>query len=176
MSALHAPDDPDADDAACAARGDTHAFERLYRRHGVRVHALSRRFLGEALADDGMQDVFVQAWQQLGQFRGEARFSTWLHRVAVSVLLRKLTIVRRITSRLSMGDPDLLPARSSSTETRVDVDAALAQLGEEVRAVVVLHDIEGYGHAEIAELVGISVSASKMRLHRGRMQLRERLR
>ena len=73
MSALHAPDDPDADDAACAARGDTHAFERLYRRHGLRVHALSRRFLGEALADDGMQDVFVQAWQQLGQFRGEAR-------------------------------------------------------------------------------------------------------
>jgi RNA polymerase sigma factor (sigma-70 family) len=165
--------DPDAHDVALAVRGDTRAFERVYRRHGAGLHALARRMVGPELADDGVQDVFLHAWKQLGQFRGEARFSTWLHRVAVSVLLRQATNARRIAARVSSSDPDSLQARVSPTDAHIDVNSALSRLTEEVRAVVVLHDMEGYGHAEIADALGISVSASKMRLLRARMQLRE---
>ena len=168
--------DPDARDAARAAHGDTHAFERLYVAHAARVQTLARRIVGRDLADDATQDVFVHAWEHLGQFRGEARFGTWLHRLAVNLLLRQAEVARRITALIAPGTIDELRAPAASPETRMDVDAALARLGPGLREVVVLHDLEGYGHDEIADVLAISVSASKMRLHRGRMLLREWLR
>ncbi|HKS04888.1 MAG TPA: RNA polymerase sigma factor [Gemmatimonadaceae bacterium] len=168
--------DPDARDAARAARGDTRAFERLYVAHAARVQTLARRMVGRDLADDATQDVFIHAWEHLGQFRGEARFGTWLHRLAVNLLLRRAEVARRITARIAPGTIEELHAPSSSPETRMDVDAALARLGPGLREVVVLHDLEGYRHEEIADVLAISVSASKMRLHRGRMLLREWLR
>src|SRR5262245_21126685 len=76
-------------DAALAASGDARAFERLYRTHAARVHSLARRMVNEDHADDLTQDVFVRAWEKLSTFRGEAAFGTWLHRLAVNVILGK---------------------------------------------------------------------------------------
>ena len=168
-----AGDDPDASDVALARRGDTGAFQRLYHRHAPRLHGLALRFVGPALADDALQDIFVQAWNRLAQFRGEARFGTWVHRVAVNHLLRQVEVVRRTARLHGAIAHDAPPRGDPSPETRIDVETALLRLAPEIRAAVVLHDLEGYGHDEIARAMGISVSASKMRVHRGRLQLRE---
>jgi RNA polymerase sigma factor (sigma-70 family) len=160
--------DPDQLDVAAAMRGSVTAFERLYWRHAGRIRALARRMVGPATADDGVQDVFIRAWQKLPQFRGDAAFGTWLHRLAVNVLLRQLETARRADARF-VGLDDVVmaaPARAS------DIDNALLSLPADQRAVVVLHDMEGYKHDEIAGMLGISVSASKMRLHRARTELR----
>lgn len=168
--------DPDARDVARATRGDTQAFERLYVAHAARVQTLARRIVGRDLADDAAQDVFVHVWEHLGQFRGEARFGTWLHRVAVNVLLRHAEVARRMAARIAPAAVEDLHAPVAGPETRMDIDAALARLGPGLREVVVLHDLEGYAHDEIADVLAISISASKMRLHRGRTLLREWLR
>src|SRR5256712_10897706 len=84
-------DDAEAADAALAASGDGSAFERLYRSHSARVHSLVRRMMGLERADDVTQDVFIRAWQKLSTFRGEAAFGTWLHRLAVNVILARRT-------------------------------------------------------------------------------------
>ncbi len=165
--------DPDERDVARAAQGDTDAFQRLYLAHAGRVYTLARRIVGRDLADDAAQDVFVHAWEHLAQFRGDARFSTWLHRIAVNVLLRHAEVARRITARIAPVLLDELHAPAKSEDTRMDVDSALARLAAGLREVVVLHDLEGYAHEEIADLLAISISASKMRLHRGRMLMRE---
>ena len=167
--------DPDAHDASLAARADTVAFGRIFHRHGARMHRLASKFLGPELADDAVQEIFVHAWERIAQFRGESLFTTWLHRLAVNALLRQSERARRIERRLLRTTFEHLPAREHRPDERLDLDAALAQLGEEVRAVVLLHDLEGYGHDDIAQIMGISISASKMRLHRGRMELREYL-
>lgn len=165
--------DIDRADVALAAAGDARAFERLYWRHAARIKALARRFLGSSEADDGAQEVFVRAWSRLGQFRGEAAFGTWLHRLAVNILLR---LVERQNVRPSGGvdDPALLEAESR--ERDVDLERALLTLPAGIRAVVVLHDMESYTHEEIASALAIGVSASKMRLHRGRSALRQLMR
>lgn len=162
--------DIDRADVALAAAGDARAFERLYWRHAARIHALARRFLGSSEAEDGTQEVFVRAWSRLGQFRGDAAFATWLHRLAVNVLLR---LVERQNAHPSddVHDPELLQARG--TERDVDLERALQALPAGIREVVVLHDMESYTHEEIASALAIGVSASKMRLHRGRNALRQ---
>lgn len=161
--------EPDRADANLAAAGDAAAFGRLYWRHAVRIKALARRLLGPGEAEDGTQEVFVRAWHRLHQFRGEAAFGTWLHRLAVNVLLRERERGRRHT----VDDTPLesLAAESRSTKD-LDLERALRTLPVGVREVVVLHDMESYTHEEIGRLLGIGESASKMRLHRGRMALR----
>ena len=81
-------------DVALAARGDASAFERLYRTHVARIHSLTRRMLGSHEADEVTQDIFVRTWQKLGQFRGDSQFSTWLHRLAVNVVIERAAVVR----------------------------------------------------------------------------------
>jgi RNA polymerase sigma factor (sigma-70 family) len=165
--------DIDRADVALAAAGDARAFERIYWRHAARIKALARRFLGSSEADDGTQEVFVRAWSRLGQFRGDSAFGTWLHRLAVNVLLRALERQRKGPPS-DMHDPALLEARS--TDRDVDLERALQSLPAGLREVVVLHDMESYTHAEIASSLAIGVSASKMRLHRGRSALRQLMR
>jgi RNA polymerase sigma-70 factor (ECF subfamily) len=160
---------PDLADARLAAAGDAEAFGRLYWRHAARVKALARRLLGPADADDGTQEVFVRAWRGLGKFRGESAFGTWLHRLAVNVLLRELERSRRrMTEDISLETLAAEPGSSGDP----DLERALAALPAGVREVVVLHDMESYTHDEIGRLLGIGQSASKMRLHRGRSALR----
>lgn len=165
--------DIDRADVALAVAGDARAFERLYWRHAARIKGLARRFLGSSETEDGTQEVFVRAWTRLGQFRGDAAFGTWLHRLAVNVLLRMLER-QEVHTKTDTHDPALLAAHLS--ERDVDLDRALQALPPGIREVVVLHDMESYTHEEIASALAIGVSASKMRLHRGRSALRQLIR
>ncbi len=167
--------DMDGADAHAAASGDSRAFERLYVRHQSRIQTLARRLIGAERAEEATHEVFVRVWERLGQFRGDALFATWLHRVAVNALLRQAEVARRIQARsVVLADEDHATTAVDHA-LAIDVTAALAELAAGIRAVVVLHDMEGYSHEEIAIVIGISVSASKMRLHRGRLALREHL-
>jgi len=169
--------DPDAVDATLAASGDAHAFERLYRTHLARIASLARRMLGDEDADDVIQDVFVRAWQKLATFRGEAAFGTWLHRLAVNVILgRRETLGIRRRRHLD-GDSALetVPSRRQSPEISLDFETAIGRLPEGARRVFVLHDVEGYRHDEIAEMLGLATGTSKSQLHRARMALRQHL-
>ena len=166
--------DADRFDAALAARGDALAFERLYLRHVTRMHSLVRRMLSADVADEVAQDIFVRAWQKLHLFRGESSFGTWLHRVGINVILAKRADLARQRGRYADDEMVLqqLPSRSVLHETRMDFEAALATLPDGAREVFVLHDIEGYKHEEIAELLGVTAGTSKSQLHRARMALR----
>lgn len=165
------------DDVALAATGDVSAFERVYHAHLPRVHSLVRRMSGGRDADELTQDVFVRVWQKLGSFRGDAAFSTWLHRLAVNVVIERFRSDTLRRQRLRQGDGvfDTLPAPSTSRDLSMDFEAALASLPDGAREIFVLHDIEGYKHHEIATLLDISAGTSKAQLHRARMMLRRHL-
>jgi RNA polymerase sigma-70 factor (ECF subfamily) len=169
------------EDVALAAQGDTGAFERVYHAHLGRVHSLARRMAGPESADELTQDVFVRVWQKLGTFRGESSFGTWLHRLAVNVIIERFRALGTARNRfLADGDAALErmsdPPSAVRFDTRMDVDAALKRLPTGARTVFVLHDIEGYRHEEIGELLGVSTGTSKSQLHRARMTLRAHLR
>lgn len=165
------------DDVSLAAQGDAQAFERLYRAHLPRVHGLVRRMAGPKDADEITQDVFVRVWQKLGTFRGDAAFTTWLHRLAVNVIIERFRSAA--SRRLKLVDDgvvmEALPARAERPDRRLQIDAALEHLPDGARQIFVLHDVEGYKHEEIASLLAISSGTSKAQLHRARMLLRKRL-
>lgn len=167
--------DADRFDAALAAQGDPVAFERLYHRHVGRIHSLARRMLDVDKADEMAQDVFVRAWQKLSLFRGESAFGTWLHRLAINVILARRAELAKQRGRFSDDDLalDHIASRAVHHETRMDFEAALATLPPGAREVFVLHDVEGYKHEEIASLLGVTAGTSKSQLHRARMALRE---
>ena len=164
-------------DVALAAGGDQTAFERVYRLHVARIHSLTRRMLGPGEADEVTQDIFVRTWQKLGQFRGDSAFSTWLHRLAVNVVIERRRSFAIQRERLS-DDPSALdrvtvaPARADLT---VDFEHAIEQLPPGAREIFVLHDVEGYKHREIAVLLEIAAGTSKRQLHRARMLMRKHL-
>ncbi|HEX6747451.1 MAG TPA: sigma-70 family RNA polymerase sigma factor [Longimicrobium sp.] len=164
-------------DATLAAAGDAHAFGRLYRDHAARIHSLARRMAGEHEADELTQDVFVRAWEKLRTFRGESAFGTWLHRLAVNLILARRAQQAKRRNR-EAGDEALewTPGRSATPELAMDFETAVQRLPEGARQVFVLFDVEGYRHEEIAGLLEISVGTSKSQLHRARMILREHLR
>jgi RNA polymerase sigma-70 factor (ECF subfamily) len=169
--------DPDAVDATLAASGDAHAFERLYRGHLARIHSLVRRMLSDDEADEVAQDVFVRAWQKLGTFRGESAFGTWLHRLAINVILGRRETLGIRRQRYVEGDAvlELVPGRRAAPETAMDMEAAIGLLPDGARQVFVLHDIEGYRHEEIGQMLGLAVGTSKSQLHRARLTLRRHL-
>ena len=167
----------DASDVATAAAGDVRAFERVYRRHVARIHSTAVRMLGVEEADDATQDVFVRAWQRLGQFRGDSAFGTWLFRLAVNVMLSRREVVA-IRQKRHVDDAELvetLSSRDASPELSLDFQAAIDRLPPGMRQIFVLHDIEGYKHDEIAAMLGIAQGTSKSQLHRVRMALRKYL-
>jgi RNA polymerase sigma-70 factor (ECF subfamily) len=164
-------------DAALAARGDVSAFERLYRAHLSRVHNLVRRMAAGRDTDELTQDVFVRAWQKLGSFRGESAFGTWLHRLAVNVVIERFRSEAQRRRWLHDGDEilDTVAAPRRSKDLSIDFETALEKLPDGAREVFVLHDVEGYKHHEIATLLEISAGTSKAQLHRARMMLRKHL-
>lgn len=170
-------------DVALAAAGDRRAFERIYRFHVNRVFSVCVRMSGDrVLAEELTQDVFVRAWSKLSLYRGESAFSTWLHRLAVNVVLNaRKTEGRRRGRFASEGDGedtgDTMPAlaRTATPLIAIDLEAAVAMLPPGARRVFVLHDVEGYKHEEIATMLEITSGGSKAQLHRARMLLREAL-
>ncbi len=165
------------EDVSRAQRGDLRAFERLYRAHVSRVAGLVRRMMGSEHAPDVTQDIFVRAWQKLGTFRGESAFGTWLHRVAVNVVLQRRASLRTERERFISDEHalDEVPGRHRTDHADIDVERAIGLLPPGARAVFVLHDMEGFTHEEIGELMGVTSGTSKAQLHRARMILRGHL-
>ncbi len=173
--------DEDVSLVESARKGDRLAFERLYRRHRDRIYALVWRLCGgdAGLAEDLLQEAFIRAWQKLDSFRGDSRFGTWLHRLSANVALSdRRSRMRRLTreteldvtaERKAAGDRDVYAGK------RMDLEKAVSTLPERARTVLVLYDIEGYSHAEIAEIAGMAVGSSKAQLHRARKLVREEL-
>ena len=164
-------------DVTAAAAGDRRAFERVYRAHVDRVYAICLRMLADRqMAEEVAQDVFVRVWQKLPGFRGESSFSTWLHRVAVNVVLSRRKRASVQGARLADDDAvNETPARAVFVGERLDLDRAIAGLPAGARRVFVLHDVEGFTHEEIGEQLGITSGGSKAQLHRARMLLRAAL-
>ena len=167
----------DSSDVALAAGGDRLAFERLYRTHVNRVFSLCTRMSGSrTMGEELTQDVFVRTWEKLPQFRGESAFSTWLHRLAVNVVLNARKTEGRNAARTDEGDvgderrPET--ARAPMHIERMDLAEAISKLPPGARKIFVLHDVEGYRHEEIAEMCGITSGGSKAQLHRARLLLR----
>ncbi|HET6564349.1 MAG TPA: sigma-70 family RNA polymerase sigma factor [Xanthomonadales bacterium] len=162
-----------------ARSGDLLAFEQLYQRHRDRVYGLVWRLCGgdSALAEDLLQEAFVRAWQKLDTFRGESRFFTWLHRLSANVALSdRRSRMRRVLHEGPLEEHNertAVGARDVSADKRADLEQAIAELPERARAVLVLHDVEGYAHAEIAQITGMAVGSSKAQLHRARKLVRE---
>jgi RNA polymerase sigma-70 factor (ECF subfamily) len=166
---------------ARAQAGDQTAFRDLYRQHAGRVYALCLRLTGDRYAaEERTQDVFVRLWDKLRSFRGESAFSSWLHRLAVNVVMNEHRTAGRRERRVTpAANPEFLehtgagqrPAEGLS----IDLERAIAELPDGAREVFVLYDVEGYGHAEIASLTGIAEGTSKAQLFRARRLLREKL-
>jgi RNA polymerase sigma-70 factor (ECF subfamily) len=171
-----------------AQQGDAAAFERLYRLHNRRVYSLCLRMVGNtAEAEDLTQEAFLQLFRKIATFRGESAFSTWLHRMAVNVVLMKLRRKSGHESSLDqMSEPDEesgTPRRDFGTADlaligsldRINLQRAVEQLPPGYKAIFVLHDVQGYEHNEIAEIMGCSIGNSKSQLHKARMRLRDLL-
>jgi len=162
-----------------AVDGDFAAYETLYHRHVGRIYALCLRMTADpASAEDLTQQAFIRGWERLDTFRGASEFAAWLHRIAVNIVLTDRRSRRRRFEQ-PVDDVDTLvaaPLPRPTPATGIDLDRAIARLPERARAVFVLHDVEGYRHDEIAELLEIAVGTSKTQLHRARRLLREALR
>jgi RNA polymerase sigma-70 factor (ECF subfamily) len=181
---------PLQDDVITRARlGDHQAFAELYSLHKRRIYSLCLRMVGNvAEAEDLTQEAFLQLHRKIGTFRGESAFSTWLHRIAINVVLMDLRKKGlQVTSLDEAMEPDAdnqRPGRSfgapdlalSGAIDRLVLQRAIADLPAGYRLMFVLHDIEGFEHNEIATLVGCSIGTSKSQLHKARLKLRDALR
>jgi RNA polymerase sigma-70 factor, ECF subfamily len=173
-----------------AKAGDAEAFHWLYEKHYRRVFALCWRMVGNhALAEELTQDTFLQVFRRLNTFRGDSRFSTWLHRIAVNETLMSLRRRQHIVEEIPLEEPDdennrpnqlerleVVDRRLASSNDRVRLEHAISQLPSGYAAIFVLHDVFGYAHHEIAELLGCTVGNTKSQLHKARMRLRSVLR
>jgi RNA polymerase sigma-70 factor (ECF subfamily) len=166
-----------------ARAGDRVAFSELVRIHQDEVYTLAMRLVSDReLAADISQEAFVRAWRALPNFRGDAKFSTWMHRITVNVAW-----TQRRKQRKHRADPideafseppsdSISPERAAeSAALQGKLRSALQALPKPIRAVVVLKDVYGWSHGEIAEHLDITVASAKVRLHRGRKQLRSEL-
>ena len=169
--------------AQLASKGDINAFEEIYRKHHKRVYSLALRMTRNVVeAEDLAQEVFIHLHKKVGSFRGESTFATWLHRFTTNRILmhfRKCSVAREQTTedgetpvRITLGTEN---PNQMSVIDRIALDRAIQQLPPGYRMTFVLHDIEGYEHAEIASVMGCSVGTTKSQLHKARMKLRKLL-
>lgn len=186
------PDKPDnaalREAIRLAQQGDGSAFEFLYQLYCRRVYALCLRMVREASeAEDLTQEAFLQLFRKIHTFRGESAFSTWLHRLTVNIVLLHFRKKKRISTsledinatdeqhaghRCELCAPDL---RLTGLFDRFDLKTAIDRLPEGCKAMFLLHDVQGYDHNEIAEILGCSIGTSKSQLHRARVRLRKLL-
>jgi RNA polymerase sigma-70 factor (ECF subfamily) len=177
---------PESETIRRAQRGDPAAFELLYRKHSRRVYALCLRMSGNVSeAEDLTQDAFLMLFRKIQSFRGDAAFSTWLHRVTVNTVLmrfRKMRVpIESLDEACDRDEEDLKPPlqlgeqdlRLSGVIDRVNLERAINRLAPGCKEMFILHDVAGYLHEEIAEIAGCSVGNSKSQLHKARMRLRE---
>lgn len=167
-----------------AQLGDEHCFAALYSQHKRRVFSLCLRMTGDhAQAEDFTQEAFLQLFRKIASFRGDSAFSTWLHRLSVNIVLMQFR--KKVLSEISLDETletqqEDQPRREIASRDnvlhgsidRITLQRVLADLPPGYRIVFVLHDIEGYEHNEIAEMLGCSIGNSKSQLHKARMKLR----
>jgi RNA polymerase sigma-70 factor, ECF subfamily len=153
---------------------DIAAYEQLYREHVGRVYALCVRMVSNvAIAEELCQEVFVRVWQKIHSFRGESAFSSWLHRLAANVVLSELRKKRLLTTNLDeLNESQMQTATTSDSGKVRDMEQAISQLPDGAKAIFVLHDIEGFKHNEIAQMLNIAEGTSKTQLHRARKLLK----
>jgi RNA polymerase sigma-70 factor (ECF subfamily) len=182
------PSPAEADALARAQQGDHQAFSHLYSLHKRRIYSLCLRMVGNiAEAEDLTQEAFLQLHRKIATFRGDSAFSTWLHRLAINVVLMHLR--RKGLTLISLDEameptPDEGPGRSfgtpdatlTGTIDRLALERAIESLPAGYRLIFVLHDIEGYEHNEIAAMLDCSIGNSKSQLHKARLKLRDSLR
>jgi RNA polymerase sigma-70 factor (ECF subfamily) len=182
------PDPVEAEALEKAQAGDHHAFAHLYSLHKRRIYSLCLRMVGNiAEAEDLTQEAFLQLHRKIATFRGDSAFSTWLHRLAVNVVLMQLR--KKGLSLISLDEamepvPDEGPGRSfgapdlrlSGSIDRLALERAVADLPAGYRLIFILHDVEGYEHNEIASMLDCSIGNSKSQLHKARLRLRDALR
>lgn len=190
-AAASRPTTPNATDAEVLARaqaGDHHAFAQLYALHKRRIYSLCLRMVGNvAEAEDLTQEAFLQLHRKIATFRGDSAFSTWLHRLAINVVLMQLR--KKGLSLISLDEAmeppvEERPGRSfgeqdltlSGAIDRMALQKAIDELPSGYRLIFVLHDIEGYEHNEIAAMLECSIGNSKSQLHKARLKLRSALR
>ena len=164
-----------------ARGGSSAAFRELYEMHVNRIYAVCLRYSQDTdMADELTQEVFIKAWEKLDSFHFESKFSSWLYSIATNQFLMQKRSQKRFSERVTQygeiqlrENPLLKP--SVSNDYSIDVENALAKLPPQARLAFVLHDIEGYKHHEISEIMNIEVGTSKAHLHRARKMLREEL-
>jgi len=178
----------DAEVLARAQAGDHHAFSQLYTLHKRRIYSLCLRMVGNvAEAEDLTQEAFLQLHRKIATFRGDSAFSTWLHRLAINVVLMQLR--KKGLSLISLDEamepnPEEGPSRSfgapdltlAGTIDRLALERAIADLPAGYRLIFILHDVEGFEHNEIASMLDCSIGNSKSQLHKARLKLRDALR
>ena len=159
--------------------GDRVAARQLYDAHAPRVFRLAYRLTGDGdLAREFTQDTFVRAFQQLGKFRGDSALSTWLHRITITVVANAMRKVKRLRDReadLEEAHPMLAEPSRIDPDLRERLARAIDDLPEIYRTTVIMHDLEGYTHTEIAAVLGVAEGTCKSRLSVARAQLREAL-
>lgn len=185
--------DPDnmseAEAIRLACDGDSRAFERIYKLHSGRVYRLCLRLAGDpAEAEDFTQEAFLQVFRKIHTFRAESTFSTWLHRLTVNIVLMRRRKKRHPEVSLDapvdpdredskpafeLGKPDL---RLSGMLDHVILSRAIQELPDGYKEMFILHDVEGYEHREISEVLGCSIGNSKSQLFKARVRLRQLLR
>jgi RNA polymerase sigma-70 factor (ECF subfamily) len=160
-----------------ARRADVRAFESLYRMHVDRVYGLCLRMTGNvAEAEDCTQDAFIRAWKQLGKFRGESAFGTWLHRIAVNCVLGRMRKSRRERERIALvAERNDTPTAAADSGELAELAEAVGRLPEGARHVFVLNAVYGYSHEETGSMLGIATGTSKAQLHRARRLLAQQL-
>ncbi len=175
---------PEAEVIERARLGDIECFEALYRLHKRRVYSLCLRMTGNTeAAEDLTQEAFLQLYRKIATFRGDSAFSTWVHRLTVNIVLMQLR--KKVLPEISLDETlepsdDDVPKKEYGTQDevlcgvvdRVNLERAIASLPPGYRIVFMLHDIGGYEHNEIAEMMGCSIGNCKSQLHKARMKLR----
>lgn len=172
----------DLDVARRIGSGDMAAFEALYARHASRLYNLASRMAGNAAeADDLLQDIFLLAYRKLGSYRGESSLGTWLYRLAMNHCLDVLRSRQARMGQLtdSMDAPERAPVAAPlpvlGAVGRIDLERAIQALPPACRAAFLLHDVEGFGHHEVAGILGVSEGTSKSQVHKARLRIRTHL-
>ena len=171
----------DLDLARRIKSGDAAAFEALYQQHASRLYNLASRMSGGTDAEDLLQDIFLLAYRKVGSYRGESSLGTWLYRLAMNhcldVLRSRQTRMGQLTD--SMDEPEAAPVAAAgpalSAVSRIDLERAIEALPPACRAAFLLHDVEGFGHLEVADILGVTEGTSKSQVHKARLRIRAQL-
>ncbi|MBU3002330.1 RNA polymerase sigma factor [Paraglaciecola arctica] len=155
--------------------GDKQAYNRLYQEYIGQVYGLCFRLTGEkTLAEDATQEVFIQLWRKIGNFKGDSKFSTWLHTVTSNITISYIRKQKGWLQKMfNIEDSVAMNTEAEVSSSSVDIESYVVRLPERARIVFVLHAIEGYRHEEIASMTDMAVGSSKAQFHRAKQLLKE---